>query len=110
MLGLLVWKARLTQRRASVCFFIPRDRVVCAVTWLTAAAATRGRICRPVAGMGNRRRLVESIITPSKEIAPQFTRWSVAKTDGTVFSGILLEQTPEGDLVFADSNGHGRWS
>jgi putative membrane-bound dehydrogenase-like protein len=52
---------------------------------------------------GNRRRLVESIVTPSKEIAPQFTTWSVAKTDGTVLSGILLEQSPEGALVFADS-------
>jgi putative heme-binding domain-containing protein len=52
---------------------------------------------------GNRRRLVESIVNPSKEIAPQFATWSVAKTDGTIFSGILLEQSPEGALVFADS-------
>ena len=47
------------------------------------------------AGM-DRRRLVESILTPSKEIAPQFVAWSVARTDGTVFTGILLEQSPEG--------------
>ena len=56
------------------------------------------------AGM-DRRRLVESILTPSKEIAPQFVAWSVARTDGTVFTGILLEQTPEGSLVFADCAG-----
>ena len=56
------------------------------------------------AGM-NRRRLVESILTPSKEIAPQFVAWSVARTNGTVFTGILLDQTPEGSLVFADSQG-----
>src|SRR6202020_1337114 len=43
------------------------------------------------AGM-DRRRLVESILSPSKEIAPQFVAWSVARTDGTVFTGILLEQ------------------
>ena len=53
----------------------------------------------------DRRRLVESIVTPSKEIAPQFVAWSVARTDGTVFTGILLEQSPEGALVFADSQG-----
>ena len=47
------------------------------------------------AGM-DRRRLVESILTPSKEIAPQFVAWSVARTDGTVFTGVVLEQTPEG--------------
>jgi putative membrane-bound dehydrogenase-like protein len=56
------------------------------------------------AGM-NRRRLVESILTPSKEIAPQFVAWSVARTDGTALTGILFEQTPEGSLVFADSQG-----
>ncbi len=56
------------------------------------------------AGM-DRRRLVESILTPSKEIAPQFVAWSVARTDGTVSTGILLEQSPEGSLVFADAQG-----
>jgi hypothetical protein len=29
----------------------------------------------------------------------------VARTDGTVFTGILLEQSPEGDSVFADAQG-----
>jgi hypothetical protein len=29
----------------------------------------------------------------------------VAKTDGTVFTGVLLEQSPEGALIFADSQG-----
>jgi putative heme-binding domain-containing protein len=53
----------------------------------------------------DRRRLVESIVAPSKEIAPQFVTWSVARTDGTVFTGILLEQSPEGAQVFADSEG-----
>jgi putative heme-binding domain-containing protein len=50
-------------------------------------------------------RLVESILRPSKEIAPQFTPWTVARTDGTVFSGILIEQSPEGMCTFADSKG-----
>ncbi len=53
----------------------------------------------------DRRRLVESILAPSKEIAPQFVAWNVARTDGTVFTGILLEQSPEGTLVFADGEG-----
>jgi putative membrane-bound dehydrogenase-like protein len=55
---------------------------------------------------GDRRRLVESIVAPSKEIAPQFVAWSVARTDGTVFTGILLEQSPDGSLVFADAQAH----
>lgn len=58
-----------------------------------------------LASATDRRRLVESIVAPSREIAPQFVPWSVARTDGTVFAGILLEQTPEGSLVFADQEG-----
>jgi putative membrane-bound dehydrogenase-like protein len=58
-----------------------------------------------LAASTDRRRLVESIVSPSREIAPQFVPWTVAKTDGTVFSGILLEQSPEGAQVFADSQG-----
>jgi putative membrane-bound dehydrogenase-like protein len=53
----------------------------------------------------DRRRLIESIVSPSKEIAPQFVAYTVARNDGTVFSGILLEQSPEGELMFADSEG-----
>jgi putative membrane-bound dehydrogenase-like protein len=53
----------------------------------------------------DRRRLVESIVAPSREIAPQFVPWNVARTDGTVFTGILLEQAPDGTLVFADAEG-----
>jgi putative membrane-bound dehydrogenase-like protein len=54
----------------------------------------------------DRRRLIESIVSPNKEIAPQFVAYAVARNDGTVFSGILLEQSPKGDLIFADSQGH----
>ncbi len=75
--------------------------------------------CHPVDGRGgragpdlstlasttDRRRLVESIVAPSREIAPQFVPWSVARTDGTVFTGILLDQSADGVLDFADSQG-----
>jgi len=57
------------------------------------------------AAASDRRRLVESIVAPSKEIAPQFVAWSVARTDGTVVTGVLLEETPEGALVLGDSDG-----
>jgi putative membrane-bound dehydrogenase-like protein len=58
-----------------------------------------------LAGGVDRRRLVESILAPSKEIAPQFTTWSVARTDGSVVSGILLEQTPDGTLILGGPEG-----
>jgi putative heme-binding domain-containing protein len=52
------------------------------------------------------RRLVESILQPSKEIAPQFVAWLIAKKDGTVVNGVLLSETPEGDQTYADAQGH----
>jgi len=57
------------------------------------------------AAASDRRRLVESIVAPSKEIAPQFVAWSVARTDGTVVTGVMLEESPEGALILADSQG-----
>jgi putative membrane-bound dehydrogenase-like protein len=53
----------------------------------------------------DRGRLLESILEPSKEVAPQFVAWSIAKNDGTVATGLLVEETPEGDQVFVDSQG-----
>jgi putative heme-binding domain-containing protein len=49
-------------------------------------------------------RLVESVVDPSKEVAPQFTAWNVALKDGRVFTGTLLRETDEG-LVFGDAQG-----
>ena len=46
----------------------------------------------------DRRRLVQSILQPSLEIAPQFVAWSVARTDGTVFTGVLVGETVDGRL------------
>ena len=53
----------------------------------------------------DRRRLIQSILQPSQEIAPQFVAWSIARTDGTVFTGVLVGESPEGTLTFADAEG-----
>lgn len=58
-----------------------------------------------IASAGDRRRLVESILAPSREIAPQFVSWRVARTDGTVFTGVLLESTADGTILFGDADG-----
>ena len=57
-----------------------------------------------IGAMLDRRRLVESILQPSKEIAPQFVSWAVARNDGTLFTGVLLEQNADGSLVYGDAN------
>jgi hypothetical protein len=53
----------------------------------------------------DRRRLVQSILKPSAEVAPQFVAWSVARTDGTVFTGILLVESQDGKQSYADAQG-----
>jgi putative membrane-bound dehydrogenase-like protein len=41
----------------------------------------------------NRKRMAESILEPSKEIAPQFTTWTLVMKSGKVHSGIFLGDT-----------------
>ncbi|MCH8829291.1 MAG: c-type cytochrome [Planctomycetes bacterium] len=46
-----------------------------------------------IARTANRRKLAESILEPSKEIAPQFTMWSFVMTSGKVHQGMILGDT-----------------
>ena len=50
-------------------------------------------------------RLLESLLEPSKEIAPQFVPWSVVTHDGTIISGILLAQEPDGTRRYGLADG-----
>lgn len=52
-----------------------------------------------------RRRLIESIVDPDKEIAPQFVMWNLAKTDGTTASGVLISEAADGAQTYADVEG-----
>jgi putative heme-binding domain-containing protein len=52
-----------------------------------------------------RKKLVESIVDPSKEIAPRFIPWSLITKDGRSFAGLLVTEGP-GDLeTYSDSAG-----
>lgn len=54
----------------------------------------------------DRRRLIESILSPSKEIAPQFTVWNLATDDGKIHTGILLsENAKEATQTFGNADG-----
>ena len=52
-----------------------------------------------------RDRLIESIDDPSQEVAPQFVAWLVARKDGTVFTGTLLDESATGEQTYADAKG-----
>jgi putative membrane-bound dehydrogenase-like protein len=49
-----------------------------------------------IARTASRRKLAESILEPSKEIAPQFTLWSFVMDDGKVHHGVILGDTRDG--------------
>ncbi len=59
--------------------------------------ATTGRL--------ERARLVESILRPSKEIAPQFATWQVATTAGKAVVGVLVHEEATGEQTYADEKG-----
>ena len=58
-----------------------------------------------IARMPGADRLLESMLEPSKEIAPQFVPWIVATSDGTVRTGVLVEERLDGKQVYADAQG-----
>lgn len=86
----------------------------------TSAVGARCAVCHQHSGRGgnigpdltltakklSRRRLVESILQPSAEIAPQYTPWVLETADGRVLSGLRLAQAGDnGKEWYADSEG-----
>ncbi|MFV2067273.1 MAG: PVC-type heme-binding CxxCH protein [Pirellulales bacterium] len=51
----------------------------------------------------SRRRLVESVLQPSRDIAPQFVPWSLVTDDGQIFSGLLVGVDRKNREVYVDS-------
>jgi len=49
------------------------------------------------------RRLVESIVQPSRDIAPQYVPWSLVTDDGQVFSGLLVGVDPQNREIYVDA-------
>lgn len=57
------------------------------------------------AGTLSRERLIESIVRPSKEIAPQFSSWMVVTTSGKSLLGMLVHEEATGEQTYADQKG-----
>jgi putative heme-binding domain-containing protein len=56
-------------------------------------------------GVLDERRLVESIVRPSQEIAPQFVSWVVLTTAGQSLTGVLVDELATGEQTYADAEG-----
>ena len=55
-------------------------------------------------GSMNRIQLIQSILEPSREIAPQFVTWAFATHDGKVVTGMIVHEN-EGKTVVGNSEG-----
>jgi putative heme-binding domain-containing protein len=53
----------------------------------------------------SRDKIIESILQPSKEIAPQFVSWQVVSRDGKVHTGMIVEEGPNSTITLADAQG-----
>jgi putative heme-binding domain-containing protein len=58
-----------------------------------------------VAKSMTRERLLQSIVDPSREIAPQFTPWVIQATDGTTKTGVYVGEEVDGTVRYADNEG-----
>ena len=68
---------------------------------ITAAKLAAGA---STAGNYGRRRLVESILLPSREIAPQYVTWSLVMDDGKLLTAVLVSERGENQF-YADAAG-----
>lgn len=49
--------------------------------------------------------LLNSILQPSKEIAPHFTTWTIVRADGTTVTGMLVEENAAGEQTYVNEKG-----
>jgi putative heme-binding domain-containing protein len=52
-----------------------------------------------------RAKLIESILMPSKEIAPAYTNWILTLRDGKTLTGLILSENYDSTITFADADG-----
>ncbi len=50
-------------------------------------------------------KLAESVLRPNREIAPQFTTYQIARTDGTIVTALIKVELGDGSLLCADPDG-----
>jgi putative heme-binding domain-containing protein len=86
--------------------FFHHKSVACARCHQIAGRGARvGPELTAAAGALAERRLIESILRPAKEIAPQFVSWLVVTKDGQSHVGVLVNELATGEQTYADEHG-----
>lgn len=52
-----------------------------------------------------REKMVQSVLEPSKEIAPQFIAWTITQKNGSTVTGVMQDEDIHGAVTIADSQG-----
>lgn len=60
-----------------------------------------------IALAGDREKLMQSILHPSRDIAPQFVTHAVETKDGQAYSGLLFGQGADGAVTLTTADGKG---
>jgi putative heme-binding domain-containing protein len=66
-----------------------------------------GRVGPDLSSIGrsmSREKLIDSVLEPSKEVAPQFTTWSMVDKEGVVHTGMIVHEN-EGRTILGDAEG-----
>jgi putative heme-binding domain-containing protein len=58
-----------------------------------------------IGSAAKRDKLIESILEPSKEIAPAFVTWLVTMRDGKQHTGVIVEEGAHSTITLADAQG-----
>jgi putative heme-binding domain-containing protein len=53
----------------------------------------------------SREKLIDSLLEPSKEIAPRFTSWLIVTRDGKVRTGVIVGESADSKITVADAQG-----
>jgi putative membrane-bound dehydrogenase-like protein len=67
--------------------------------------ATIGPDLSTIGSAMSRERLIESILTPSKEIAPRYVSWRIVTQNGKVHVGVVVDEGPHSTVTLADNEG-----
>jgi putative membrane-bound dehydrogenase-like protein len=87
-------------------FFHPKSAGCSKCHQISARGGTVGPDLTLIAGQMSRERIIESIVNPSREIAPQYATWQVLKNDGSTFTGVFLGEDGARNQRYGDPQGN----
>jgi putative membrane-bound dehydrogenase-like protein len=86
-------------------FFHPRGPRCFACHRIDGRGAAIGPDLSTIGRSLSRDKLIESILAPSKEIAPQFVSWIIVTKDGKSRTGMIVEEKFDSTIVIANAEG-----